>query len=68
MASMPATLANGDLYCFALKPLLLLQELADAANGAVHANECLAQKEPRPFKRLRLASFTKQARLPTLHP
>ena len=67
MASVPATLANGDLHGFALKPLLLLLELADAANGAVHANECSAQKEPRTLKRLRLVSFTKQARMPTLH-
>ena len=65
---MPATLHDGDLHRFAVKPLLLLLELADAANGAVHANECSAQKEPRTFKRLRLASFTKQARLPTLDP
>ena len=65
MASMPATLANGELHCFALKPLLLLLELAEAANGAVHANECLAQKKPRTFKRLRLVTFITRARLTT---
>ena len=68
MPSMPASLANGDLHCLTLNGLLLLLELADAANGTVHANERSAQKEPRTFKRLRLASFTKQARLPTPHP
>ena len=68
MASTTATLANGDLYGFALKALLLLRELAGAANGAVHADECTAQQELRTFKRLRLVSFTKQARLTTLRP
>ena len=65
---MPTTLANGDLHCLALKPLLLPLELADAANRAVHANEYTASEEFRTLKRLRLVSFPKQVRLPTLHP
>ena len=68
MASMPATLHDGDLHCFALNELFVLLSLANAFNGAKNSNKCAAREDSRTFKRLRLASFTKQARLPTLHP